>query len=338
MTGATALKRGRPPHDDILTPAEWRVLAYVQLGRSNPEIAEHLGVSVNTVRYHLGNLLAKSDLQSRRELASWRAEGLTGARAAAPFFRGDRLASLHGFLSDPEVDSLALTASDLLSIGPDATVGDRQAPLFSGAIAFLARVAARDGDRLTLELPTPTDLHAGDWVAINGVRLVVELADHLRVVVVLSSTARSRTNLGAVRLDDAVNFEPARRVTDRLSGHVVGGLVEATATLRTLDPEANAIVASYETPRELLPRIIEKGRVAVDGVSLVVTARYGSGFRVSLTPFVQSRTNLAERRLGGQVNIETDVLAHVVDRLIKRVIADPEQEAPEIGEVDGDSD
>ncbi len=80
MVGGTTLKRGRPPHDDVLTPAEWRVLAYLQLGRTNEQIGEHLGVSINTVRYHVSNLLAKAESESRRELLTWRPLGLTGAR------------------------------------------------------------------------------------------------------------------------------------------------------------------------------------------------------------------------------------------------------------------
>ncbi len=344
MTGVALLKRGRPPHDDVLTPAEWRVLAYVQLGRSNPEIAEHLGVSVNTVRYHLGNLLAKSERDSRRELRGWRPQGLTGARAEAPFFRGDRVASLRGLLAQPEAETFGLSASDLLRFGSDQT--DSEAPLFSGTVEYVARVDALDDDTLTLALPEPTDLQAGDWTAVNGVRLVVESSEQRRVVVGVPQGAHRRTNLGALKPQDGVNFEPARRVTDRLSGHVVSGIVETTATLRALDPEGDAIVAAYETPRELLPRIIEKGRVAVDGVSLTVSERTRSGFCVSLAPFTRGRTNLVDRRLGEQVNIETDVLAHVVDRLIERAIAGDVDHSQEIapanangnGEVDGDPD
>ena len=338
MTGAAVLKRGRPPHDDVLTPAEWRVLAYVQLGRGNPEIAEHLGVSVNTVRYHLSNLLAKSERRSRRELASWRPEGLTGARAEAPFFRGDRVASLRSLLAQSEADAFGLTVSDLLRLGSDAGTSESEAPLFSGTVEYVARVAALAEDVITLALPEPSDLRPGDWAAVNGVRLVIQSVERREVVVALPADAPSLTNLAALKPEDGVNFEPARRVTDRLSGHVVSGIVEATATLRALDPEGDAIVAAYETPRELLPRIIEKGRVAVDGVSLTVTERTDIGFRVSLAPFTRSRTNLADRRLGEQVNVETDVLAHVVDRLIERALTDRAGQAPEIGEVDGDSD
>ena len=340
MTGVALLKRGRPPHDDVLTPAEWRVLAYVQLGRSNPEIADHLGVSVNTVRYHLSNLLAKSERDSRRELVGWRPQGLTGARAAAPFFRGDRVASLRGLLSQPEADAFGLSASDLLRLGADAS--DSEAPLFSGTVDYVAHVAALENETLTLALAQPTDLHPGDWAAINGVRLIIHDAAQRRVVLDLPDAARSRTNLGALKPEDGVNFEPARRVTDRLSGHVVSGVVEATAALRALDVEGDAIVAAYETPRELLPRIIEKGRVAVDGVSLTVSERTENGFRISLAPFTRGRTNLADRRLGEQVNIETDVLAHVVDRLIERAIVENTKQTRETGagngEVDGDPD
>ncbi len=320
MTGAVILKRGRPPHDDVLTPAEWRVLAYVQLERSNPEIAEHLGVSVNTIRYHLGNLLAKSERKSRRELVGWRPEGLTGARAEAPFFRGDRVASLRGLLAQPDADTFGLSASDLLRVG-SATATESEAPIFSGTVEYVAEVTAVDSETLTLALPEPTDLHGGDWAAVNGARLLICKVEKQQIVLDLAEIARRHSNLGALKPQDVVNFEPARRVTDRLSGHVVSGIVEGTAALRALDREGDAIIAAYETPRELLSRVIEKGRVTVDGVSLTVSERTGSGFSVSLAPFTRGRSNLSDRRLGEQVNIETDVLAHAVDRLIERAIA-----------------
>ena len=316
MVGGTTLKRGRPPHDDVLTPAEWRVLAYLQLGRTNEQIGEHLGVSINTVRYHVSNLLAKAGGESRRELLTWRPLGLTGARAEAPFFRGDRLAALRGLLPGGEGD-IAVTASEIAQSLDSGTAN----PLFSGTVEEVASVIAFDGGTLSVALGSlAPELRADDWVALNGARLRVSAREAGQATFDVPADVARLTNVGALKPAAVVNLERSSRVTDRMTGHVVRGLVDGTATLRELEPEGDAVLAYYETPRELVRLIIEKGRVAVDGVSLTVIEITQAGFRVSLVPFTRSNTNLTQRRLGEQVNIETDVLARYVDELIAATI------------------
>jgi riboflavin synthase len=323
-------KRGRPPHQDVLTPAEWRVLSYLQLGRANAQIAAQLDVSITTVRYHVANLLAKSGLANRRELAAWRPLGLSGARLEAPSFRGDRFAAVRTLLSQIGVDGLGASPLDIIhgvqDIEPETSADPAPVTLFTGTVVGVGEVIGNDGGLLKLDaaalLP---DIHPGDWVAVNGVALVVApLAvseDHL--VFTLPEPILRRTNIGALKPGtalqpgSAVNLEPAARVTDRMSGHILGGETDGTASLRGLDPEGEAVIATYEAAPDLLRYIVEKGRVSVDGVSLAVIDRTITGFSVSLVPFTRARTNLATRRLGEQVNIETDVLARYVERLIQ---------------------
>lgn len=313
MTAESPPLRGRPPHDDVLTPAEWRVLAYVQLGRTNAQIAEHLGLSINTVRYHVANLLAKSGCASRRELAEWRPVGLTGARRRAPFFRGDRFAALREVLAGRALGAFGLTAAD---IAATAAAPGEDTALFTGTVEEVGEVLGVDVGLRARARVVAADAHAGDWVAVNGVALPVRaVADGTLTLDVPGGRVR-RTNVPALRPGSRVNLERAARVTDRMTGHIVAGRVDGTATLRELTPEGDAVVARYEAGRELLRYVVEQGRVAVDGVSLTVIEKSPTGFSVSLVPLTRARTNLTGRRLGEQVNVETDLLARCVEQLI----------------------
>ncbi len=319
------LKRGRPPHQDVLTPAEWRVLAYVQLGRSNARIASELGVSINTVRYHVANLLAKSETANRRELSAWRPLGLSGARREAPSFRGDRFAAVRTLLAEVGIDGLGASALDILDgvreVEPEAEAPSPE-PLFTGTVVGVGEVVEREEETLAVGVgELLADVDARDWVAVNGVALRVAAeptgaSETRELRFVVPERVARRTNIVALKPGARVNLEPVSRVTDRMSGHILSGRVDGTATLRSLEAEGAAILASYEAPRELLRYIIEKGRVSVDGVSLAVAERRTSGFTVSLAPFTRGRTNLADRRLGEQVNVETDVLARYLERLM----------------------
>jgi len=312
MTVDSPTLRGRPPHDDVLTPAEWRVLAYVQLGRTNAQIAEHLGITVNTVRYHVANLLAKSGCGSRRELGEWRPVGLTGARRRAPFFRGDRFAALREVLAGRALGAFGLTAADIAAAA--APAGEDPA-LFTGTVEEVGEVLDVADFRVAAPV-VAADTRAGDWLAVNGVALRVQTVTDGVLSLETPADRVRRTNIAALRPGAPVNLERAARVSDRMTGHIVAGRVDGTATLRELTPEGDAVVARYEAGRELLRYVVEQGRIAVDGVSLTVTEKTPAGFRVSLIPLTRARTNLTARRLGEQVNVETDLLARCVEQLI----------------------
>ncbi|HMO94844.1 MAG TPA: riboflavin synthase, partial [Tepidiformaceae bacterium] len=132
-----------------------------------------------------------------------------------------------------------------------------------------------------------------------------------------------RSNLGDLRPGDLVNLERSVRPTDRLSGHIVRGVVEAVGTLDSMTPEGEAIIVRIKTPPELLKYMLVKGPVCMDGISLTIVAKDGESFSVSLVQYTQEHTNLIKRQPGDRINLETDILA----RYVENILAAREQEA-----------
>jgi riboflavin synthase len=114
-----------------------------------------------------------------------------------------------------------------------------------------------------------------------------------------------------------VNLERSCRPTDRLSGHIVRGVVEGTGTIESLTPEGEAVIVRIRAPRELLRYMVVKGPVCIDGISLTIVGKDGEGFAVSLVQYTQEHTNLVGRKPGERVNLETDILARYIDSLLE---------------------
>ena len=125
-----------------------------------------------------------------------------------------------------------------------------------------------------------------------------------------------RTTLRQLQPGDRVNLEKALRPTDGLDGHIVQGHVEGVGTIREIAPEGNALAYRIETPKELLRYIVEKGSVAIDGISLTVTETDNTGFSVSLIPHTAKMTTLGYKSVGDSVNLETDILARYVEKML----------------------
>ena len=159
------------------------------------------------------------------------------------------------------------------------------------------------------------DAKLGDSIAINGVDLTVaELDGGCFTAHVMPETYR-RSNLKLLKVGDAVNLERSVRPTDRLSGHIVRGVVEGIATIESVQPEQDAIIMRFRTPPELLRYMVVKGPVAIDGASLTIIDKTPSSFAVSLVQYTQEHTNLLRKRAGDSVNIETDIIARYVEGL-----------------------
>jgi len=126
-----------------------------------------------------------------------------------------------------------------------------------------------------------------------------------------------RSNLGELEPGDLVNLERALTLSDRLGGHLVRGVVEATGNLLSLTPEEDAVIARYSAPPEIMRYVIIKGPIAIDGVSLTVVDRDESSFAVSLVVYTQEVTNLTRKKPGDTVNLESDIIARYVDQLLK---------------------
>jgi riboflavin synthase len=208
--------------------------------------------------------------------------------------------------------------------------------MFTGLIEDLGSVTAvrRDGAGAQIEVATAlaSQIARGDSVAVNGVCLtVIELTPESFAAQAMHETLR-RSSLGALRAGSPVNLELALRADARLGGHVVQGHVDGTATVtavredgfaRVLDFEIDEVPAHPADPGggDLSRYLVEKGSVALDGVSLTVSQLRDEGFSVSLIPETLQRTNLGGVQVGDRVNIEVDVLAKHVERLMRPVSA-----------------
>jgi riboflavin synthase len=187
--------------------------------------------------------------------------------------------------------------------------------VFTGLVKATGKVSGTDGARLRIELQPAIDLAEGSSVAVNGVCLtVVEIDDHGFEVDVMPETLR-RSTLGALTDGAWVNLEPPLRVGDPLDGHMVQGHVDGTGTVEEVRDEGNARVVRIAAPPGLLRYLVEKGSIAVDGVSLTVSAIDDAWFEVSLIPETLERTTLGEAAPGSIVNMEVDVLAKYVEKL-----------------------
>lgn len=194
--------------------------------------------------------------------------------------------------------------------------------MFTGLVQGMGRIAALDrsdaGVRVQIETPLAAELHAGDSIAVNGVCLsAAALQDGSFVADAMNETL-SRTALGGLTPGMEVNLELPLRVSDRLGGHVVQGHVDGVGAVASVTADGFARRVQIEAPPEVLRYVIEKGSIAVDGVSLTVAALDSRSFTVSLIPETLQRTNLGRAAAGDRVNLEVDVLAKYVEKLIAR--------------------
>jgi riboflavin synthase len=184
--------------------------------------------------------------------------------------------------------------------------------VFTGIVEELGRVRSRDGGRFTFEASTVVeDMKVGDSVAHDGVCLtVVDVGDGWYAVDVVDETL-ARSTLGARGPGDVVNLERPLRVGDRIGGHVVQGHVDAVGTV--VSPAPDLRIAA---PAGLMRYVVEKGSITVDGVSLTVVEVLDDGFTVAVIPHTAEVTTLGRRQPGDGVNLEADMIAKHVERLL----------------------
>ena len=188
--------------------------------------------------------------------------------------------------------------------------------MFTGLVQTTATVTSIEGGRLALETADPLELAEGDSVAVNGVCLTATGVDGngLRADVMAETLRRSA--LGALAAGATVNIELPLRASDRLGGHIVQGHVDGIGVVESLTEEGFARVVRIAAGEEVMRYIVEKGSVTVDGVSLTVADVDDGGFSVSLIPETLERTTLGTIEPGRQVNIEVDVVAKYVEKLV----------------------
>lgn len=196
--------------------------------------------------------------------------------------------------------------------------------MFTGLVADLGTVSGAErtggGVRITIKSGLTAELAEGDSVAVNGVCLTAtEVGGGTFTADVMNETL-ARSSLAQIEAGNPVNLELPLRASDRLGGHVVQGHVDGLGTIESVLEDGFARRVEIAAPRELLRYVVHKGSIAVDGVSLTVAELDNESFTVSLIPETLQRTNLGTVAPGSTVNLEVDVLAKYVERLVRTAV------------------
>lgn len=193
--------------------------------------------------------------------------------------------------------------------------------MFTGLIEDLGTVRElrreSSGVRLSVGTAIPAaELRLGDSVAVNGICLTVVAAGSGGFTADVSPETLERSTLGELAAGSRVNLERALRLSDRLGGHLVSGHIDAIATVGERLQDRNAIRFTFRLPGAVNRFVAEKGSVAVDGISLTVNAVTEETFSVAVIPHTLAMTTLREKKSGDRVNIETDLIARYIARLL----------------------
>ncbi len=189
--------------------------------------------------------------------------------------------------------------------------------LFTGIIEEVGYIRRIGGGQLAIDCQKVVgDAALGDSIAVNGVCLTVTSFDKNHFTADVMPETIRRTSLSELSKGSPVNLERALTLASRLGGHIVSGHIDGTGEILSFKEEGNAILMKIAAGPELLRYIVEKGSVALDGISLTVAAVTGSDFTVSLIPHTREVTNLGSKKAGSRINIETDVLGKYVEKML----------------------
>ncbi|MGD2061807.1 MAG: riboflavin synthase [Acidimicrobiia bacterium] len=194
--------------------------------------------------------------------------------------------------------------------------------MFTGIVEQMGRVemvtGTDEGRRLVIGGDGLGELPIGASIAVNGVCLTTVETDSDRVTVDVIPETLSRTNLGDLRPDSSVNLERPMPADGRFDGHIVQGHVDGVGVVSAISEDGGGVVMSVDVAPDLLRYLVGKGSVTIDGVSLTVAGLTDTGFTVALIPHTLEITTLGLRKQGDEVNLEMDVLAKYVERLLSR--------------------
>ena len=191
--------------------------------------------------------------------------------------------------------------------------------MFTGIVEEVGIVAACEDYGLTVRgAKVMEGMKLGDSMAVNGTCLTVVDFDGAQFRVDLAPETLRRTSLGQLEAGSRVNLERPLAVSDRLGGHIVQGHVDAAGRVTSIRPEGDCFIFRIRSPKSLMPYIVEKGFIAVDGISLTVVRKGATSFTLSVIPYTLANTNLQEKSEGHRVNLEVDILAKYVESLLAR--------------------
>ena len=192
--------------------------------------------------------------------------------------------------------------------------------MFTGIVEEVGVVAKISDNGMTvLATKVTEDLKLGDSIAVNGTCLTAVSFDRTEFSVDLSPETVRRTSLGRLSVGGPVNLERALLASDRMGGHIVQGHVDGTGRIMSTKRDGDSTIFRIRVPKRLNRYIVEKGFVAVDGISLTVVKIGASSFTLAVIPYTLKNTNLAALSVGDRVNLEADILAKYVERLLDRL-------------------
>jgi riboflavin synthase len=193
--------------------------------------------------------------------------------------------------------------------------------MFTGIVEGLGRIraVAPNGEGLVFKIEPDfalTDPKEGESIAVNGVCLTALEISSKTFSVDVSPETLSRSNLGEIKIGDLVNLERALRLSDRLGGHLVSGHIDGVGRITEKRPVGRFVLFSVAVSHDFDRYIIEKGSIAVDGISLTVNSCPNGGFSVSVIPHTAQITTLGRRKVGDKVNIELDLVGKYIEKLV----------------------
>ena len=195
--------------------------------------------------------------------------------------------------------------------------------MFTGIIEDRVKVIKIEhygqGKKLTLELPIHlTEVQLGDSININGVCLTIVEKRGRAIGVDLSSETLQKTVLGELKDGDKVNFERALKLTDRLGGHIVTGHIDGIGVILEKRKEGDFIHLKIRIPKFVSRYVVQKGSIAIDGISLTVNECEDEEIRMTLIPYTLEKTTLIDKKVGDRVNTEADIIGKYVEKMMNR--------------------
>lgn len=185
--------------------------------------------------------------------------------------------------------------------------------MFTGIIQEIGTIASLPSGGMVITAgPILEGIELGGSIAVNGACQTVTAFTASSFSVEVMPETLKRTNLGTLRIGDRVNLERPLGLGGEIGGHLVQGHIDATGQVTLVSKEGEAVIMRFQAPEELMPYIVEKGFIAVDGISLTIVDKDQTSFSASIVGFTRDNTTLAERKVGDNVNLEVDIIGKYV--------------------------
>lgn len=190
--------------------------------------------------------------------------------------------------------------------------------MFTGIIEEIGTIISSSKNGITIKAEKILgDIHLGDSIAVNGVCLTVTEFSKSCFTVDIMEESFKCTNLHKLKANDKVNLERAMQINSRFGGHIVSGHVDGVGIIKNIENQGIAKIFTIAPPKDIMKYIVYKGSITIDGISLTVSYIDDEVFQVSIIPHTQSETILSFKNKGDSVNLETDIIASYIEKLMK---------------------